>query len=321
MRARRVRRCSSLSVERGARRRFVACLSLPGAGLGLAGLAGCSLGLDIDHDGAAAPQALAPSRVPRIAWVFGSGGPRGFTHVGFVKAMAELGLEPDLVVGGSVGALVGALVASRRSASEIEAIAMQVGPLELVRLSLFSSQRLSGSALADFARERVREAAGSTRIEDLPIPFACVASRERDRAIAWFNHGDVGLAVQASCAIEGSFEPVRIRGERYVDADLEMPLPVRVARSLGARRVVAVDASAHEDRAPPEAERFRDGDARKRRMVAVDARLADLVLHPDFGYWVSFSEAFRARAIAAGYRETMAAAVQLRALHAPAAAG
>jgi NTE family protein len=89
-----------------------------------------------------------------------------------------------------------------------------------------------------------------------------------------------------------------------------------VARALGARRVFAVDASAHEDRAPAGAERYREGDLRKRALVQADAAAADLLLHPDFGYWVSFSREFRERAIAAGYRDTIAQAARLRELHA-----
>jgi NTE family protein len=121
--------------------------------------------------------------------------------------------------------------------------------------------------------------------------------------------------VQASAAIEGQFAPVRIRGEAYVDADWHQPLPVRVARALGARRVLAVDASAHTERAPPGAERYRDGDAKKKALVDADAAAADLLLKPDFGYWVSLSRDFRERAIAAGYRDTLARERELRALH------
>ena len=89
--------------------------------------------------------------------------------------------------------------------------------------------------------------------------------------------------------------------------------PVR--RMADAIRVLAIDASAHEDRAPEGARRYRDGDLRKRALTAPDAALADVLLHPDFGYWVSLTEAFRRRAIDAGYTATLAAAPTLRALH------
>jgi NTE family protein len=93
---------------------------------------------------------------------------------------------------------------------------------------------------------------------------------------------------------------------------------VRLARQLGATRVLAIDASAHEDQAPPGAERYRAGDLRKRVLTEPDVRAANLTLHPDFGYYVSLSRSFRERAIEAGYRATLAASDRLLALHAPA---
>jgi len=79
--------------------------------------------------------------------------------------------------------------------------------------------------------------------------------------------------------------------------------------------VLAIDASAHEDRAPESARRFREADLRKRGLTRPDAQAADLLLHPDFGYWVSLSRDFRERAIESGYRATLAQARSLRALH------
>jgi NTE family protein len=90
---------------------------------------------------------------------------------------------------------------------------------------------------------------------------------------------------------------------------------VRVARALGARRILAIDATAHLDRTPPGAQRYRDGDLRKKALIDADAALADLVIKPDFGYWVNLSREFRERAIAAGYRDTVARERELLALH------
>jgi NTE family protein len=92
-------------------------------------------------------------------------------------------------------------------------------------------------------------------------------------------------------------------------------MPVRVARALGAVRVLAVDATAHLDRRPPGAERYLDSDRRKKALIDADARFADLVLKPDFGYWVSLSRDFRERAIEAGYRQALAQGTALEALH------
>lgn len=276
------------------------------------GLAGCDIGPDRDHDGPQAPQAAPLARPVRVAWVLGSGGPRGFVHVGVVKALAELGLQPDLIVGASAGALVGTLCAAGMPPDELERLALELDLWQLLRLTPLAATRFSGSAIATIVNDTI----GGRELQTLPVAMACVAQRLADGTVVGFTHGDAGVAVQASSAIEDRLTPVRIRGERYADADLHMPLPVRVARALGAERVLAVDASAHESRAPPGAEHFRAGDLRKRALTEPDARRADLLLHPDFGYWVSLKRDFRERAIAAGYRDTLAQAGRLRALHA-----
>jgi NTE family protein len=277
-----------------------------------AALAGCTLQPDRDHNGPDAPSAEPLRRPVRTAWVLSSGGPRGFVHVGVIKALEELGLKPDLIVGVSVGALLGSLCAAGLSAREIETLALGLQPWALARLAIGAEERLSGTAVANF----VRRASPVALLERMPVAMAIVAARRRDGEATAFTAGDVGLAVQASAAIEGRFAPVRIRGEPYVDADWSTPLPVRMARALGAQRVLAVDATAHLDRAPPGAERYRESDLRKQALVDADAKVADLVLKPDFGYWVSLSREFRERAIEAGYRETLAQAAALRALHA-----
>ena len=287
-------------------------LQAAGASLAAQALAGCTFNPDKDHNGPNAPRAMPLSRPPRVAWVFSSGGPRGFVHVGVIKALAELGLKPDLIVGASAGAMVGSLCAAGVSAAELEDFAMDLQPLSVGRWAMGAEERLSGAAVADLVRERSPIAL----LEQMPVAMACVATRQRDGLPVAFTAGDVGLAVQASAAIEGQFAPVRIRGERYVDPDWTMPLPVRIAKALGARTVIAVDATAHIDRAPEGAQRYRASDLRKKALVDADGVLANLVLKPDFGYWVSLSREFRERAISAGYRDTMAQAGALRALYA-----
>lgn len=276
-------------------------------------LTGCSFAPDYNHDYDDAPRfdpALA--QPARVAWVLSSGGPRGFVHVGALKALEELGCQPDLIVGGSVGALVGALYACGIGAKDLERRALDLGITEMARLALAGEGRFTGSPIAELVnRELSRQP-----IEKLKTRFAAAVVARDSRAPMLFNAGNCGVAVQASCAIEGLFTPVRVRGLQYVDADLVVPLPVRLARALGATKVLAIDASAHEDKAPESALRFREGDLRKRAITEPDARAADLTLHPNFGYYVSVSREFRERAIRGGYEQTLAQADRIKALHA-----
>jgi NTE family protein len=244
--------------------------------------------------------------------VLGSGGPRGFVHVGVLKALEEMKLAPQMIVGASAGALVGVLRAAGIGAQRIEQLALELQPWQVLRWQPWGEERWSGHALAAWVDREL----GGRPLQGLGLPMVCAVQRLRDREVLGFSCGNTGLAVQASAAIEGQLAPLVIGGERYADADLRMPLPVRLARALGATHVLAVDASAHEDRAPPGAERYRDADQRKRALIAPDARLADVLLHPDIGYWAGLSRAYREGLISAGHRATWAAAAKLKSLHA-----
>lgn len=277
---------------------------------------GCTISADFDHIDSQAPRHdLTLNRPARVAWVFSSGGPRGFVHIGVLKALEELGLKPDLIVGASAGALVGALYASGLRAARLEALALDLGLLEVGRWAMLGEGKFDGAPIATQVTEQIMAQTSQPAIEKLPIRFAAVAVEKLSRKPIVFNAGHAGLAVQASSAIEGMFTPVRIRGVQYADADLVMPMPVRLARAIGAVKVLAIDASAHEDKAPAGAGRFKEGDLRKRALTLPDTLAADVNLQPDFGYYVNTSKEFRLRCINAGYEQTMAKAQVLKALH------
>jgi NTE family protein len=298
-------------------------IALLGGGLVLSG---CSINPDYNHEASDAPhfspEPRAASKKPiQHIWVLSSGGPRGFVHVGVIKALEELGYQPDLLVGGSVGALIGALYAGGVKAKELEEMSLNLGMTDMGRLALTGDGKLTGSPLASLVNKELIARCGTCEMQKLPIAFAAAAVERDSRAVVLFNQGDAGVAVQASCAIEGTFTPVRIRGMQYVDADLVSPLPVRLAKQLAQslspvpskQRVLALDASAREGNAPLGAERYRQSDLRKRALTQADAQYADLTLHPEMSYWVSTSQEFRERTIAQGYAHTLAQAARIKA--------
>lgn len=295
--------------------------SLAALGCGAAATLGaCSLGSGEERSRQAGQTPVADADTPRqvntgrsypVAWVLSSGGPRGFVHVGVLRALHELGLKPDLVVGSSVGALVGALYAAGMPTEQMTSLALDTHVSSLFRLNLRGAGWISVGGVADM----VNDAAKGQRLQHFPTPFAAVALAQDSDTLIAFNWGDAGLAVQAACSIEGRMAPVQFGGQTYLDADRLSPMPVRLAKSLGAQRVLAIDASAYENQAPPGAESYRASDLRKRVQTEADARHADLVLHPEFGYYTGVSQEYRERTIEAGYQQTLLQAQPLRQLH------
>ena len=244
-----------------------------------------------------------PGRVghPEIALVLGGGGPRGFAHVGVIKVLEEAGIVPDLVVGASVGAMVGALYAGGMGAADLEREANDIDLVSFFELRMIGGGLASGGKTQQWVNERVR----GLPIQDLRKSLVVTALRVRDGKLVYFNHGDTGLAVRASSATSEMFQPVRIGNETYADGDDASPVPIRVARSLGARVVIAVDVSAYPESTPPEAKReWVEKDARRHAQVAREAPEADIVLHPDIGYYAGHSQDYRRRVMAAAERYT-----------------
>ena len=120
--------------------------------------------------------------------------------------------------------------------------------------------------------------------------------------------------MRASSATPGQFAPVRILGTEYHDGDEAEPVPIRVARDLGAEVVIAVDVSAHVSAIPPSAPaEWAVRDRMRARKVQAQAMYADVVIHPDLGYYASISEAYRRMCIQRGADAARAALPKIRA--------
>src|SRR5476651_1676128 len=208
------------------------------ASLALA-LAGCNITGYVSKE--REPRFVQPAVQPRVALVLGSGGPRGFALIGVLKALDDAGVKPDLIIGSSVGSMVGALYASGMSARDLERLAYEINVLEFFEFRQLRGGPATGGAVQNYVDTKV----GGLAIEELKVSFVAAATRMSDGKMALFNRGDTGLAVRASGASPGQFEPVRIGDDFYVDGDESSPVPIEAARRLGAKVVIAVDVSAY----------------------------------------------------------------------------
>jgi len=190
------------------------------------------------------PPFVAPPPAPRpaakIALVLGGGAARGFAHVGVIKALEAQGIVPDIVVGTSAGALVGGLYAAGYSGFELQKLVLQLEESQFSDWSLPDRGVLKGEALQNF----VNNAVGQRPLEKFAKLLAVVATDLNSGEPIVFRTGNTGMAIRASSSVPGLFQPVAINGREYVDGGLVSPVPVRIARSLGADFIIAVDISA-----------------------------------------------------------------------------
>lgn len=176
---------------------------------------------------------------PKIALVLGGGAVRGFSHIGVIKTLEAHGIVPDMVVGTSAGSVVGALYAGGYSGFELQKVAFQLEQETIGDLVMPDRGFVKGEMLQNY----INKALQNRPIERLNRPFAAVATELQSGEVMVFRRGNTGMAVRASSSIPGVFQPVSIGGKEYVDGGLVSPVPVRIARSMGADIVIAVDIS------------------------------------------------------------------------------
>ncbi|RMD92218.1 MAG: patatin [Alphaproteobacteria bacterium] len=176
---------------------------------------------------------------PKIGIALGSGGARGWCHIGVLRGLERLGIRPDVVAGTSMGAVVGAAHAAGR----LDALEEWVRALTPARVVMLMDLKLRAGGLVE-ARELVAmlERLGiAPRIEDLGLPFTAVATAMQTGREVWLSSGPTYRAVRASAGIPGVMTPVRIGGRWMLDGGLTNPVPVSAARAMGADIVIAVN--------------------------------------------------------------------------------
>ncbi|CAG0905072.1 unnamed protein product, partial [Darwinula stevensoni] len=182
----------------------------------------------INHDGR-----------PRLALALGGGATKGYAHIGVLRMLDHMGVIPDMIIGTSAGSLVGALYAAGMSSAQLSRLALQLEESDIRDLTLSRQGLVKGEKLQNLVNNFVQ----NQPIEAFLIPFAAVATEPNSGHTVILDHGNAGLAVRASCSIPGVFIPVEVGGRLLVDGGVSCPVPVSVARELGADIVIAVDIS------------------------------------------------------------------------------
>jgi NTE family protein len=178
----------------------------------------------------------------KVGVVLGAGAARGWAHIGALQELAALGVVPDIVVGASVGAVVGGCFA----AGKLEQLEIFTRSLTKRRVFGLIDVSFNGGGLigGDRLRLRLEESMGAVNIEDLPIRFASVATEVSTGHEIWLKRGPLVEAMRASYALPGIFEPVFSGGRWLIDGAIVNPVPISVARAMGADQVIAINIAA-----------------------------------------------------------------------------
>ena len=176
---------------------------------------------------------------PRVGLALGSGAARGWAHIGVIRALVELGIEPQIVAGSSIGAFVGASYCSGnldRLEQWVRALSWR-DILDYLDLSVGSGGMIQGDKLMQFLPEVI----GNSTIESLPLGFGTVATELNTGREVWFRDGSLIEAVRASIGLPGLFSPLWVQDRWLVDGGLANPVPVSLCRAMGAEVVIAVN--------------------------------------------------------------------------------
>ncbi len=249
-----------------------------------------------------APQQVRPAKV---ALVLGAGAAKGFAHVGVIKVLEAKKIPIHLVVGTSAGSFVGSLYAYGYDGYALQEMAMSLQKKDVSELTIPSNGFIKGERLRDFINSKVR----NQPIEKLKIPFYAVTTDIRTGKEVVFTSGNTGMAVQASAAVPGVYQPARFSGTSYVDGGLVNPVAVDVARRFGADLVIAVDITNDVENSIPTSTMdtiMKSLEIMYHTIAKSPQDQADLVIRPQVGFVGSADFDKRHQAILEGEKATWA---------------
>ena len=263
---------------------------------------------------ATAPPIQPPSGKPaKIAVVLGAGAAKGFAHIGVLKVLESQKVPVHMVVGTSAGSFVGSLYAYGYDAYALQKIAMSLNKGDVAELTVPDNGFLKGERLRDYINMQLR----NTVMEKLRTPFYAVATNIRNGEPTVFATGNTGMAVQASCALPGIFQPASFSGTSYVDGGVVDPLAVDVARRYGADIVIAVDITSAIGNTIPASTMdtiMKSIEIMYNMISRIPISKADVVIKPQVGFVGSADFDHRNEAIMEGEKAAWAAMPQINAI-------
>jgi NTE family protein len=249
---------------------------------------------------------------PKLALVLGAGSARGFAHIGIIKALDAAGIKPDLIVGASAGSVIGVFYAAGYTGLQMEDVAMKVRDADVIDAAANTKRGLvGGEALQRLINNFVKD----KPLEALKTPFIAMATNLKTGDPVQLRIGDSGQAVRASSSMPGVFLPTMIGGMELVDGAISSPLPVSVARQMGAETIVAIDVGA----APQNAHAtgiyeivMQSFEIMGQSISKLEGQKADVLIKPAVGQFSGSDFSNRAQLIAAGYTAGQRAIEQIR---------
>ena len=190
------------------------------------------------------PTARVLNDRPEVALVLGGGAFHGMAHVGVIKVLEDAGIPIDLIVGTSAGSMVGALYADNPKIDSLMPLIKSTTAKDVFDFSLFRSKEgfVSGKKLQDYLGKQLRV----SQIEDTKIPFVAVTTDLVKGESVALKAGPIAPSVNASCAIPGIFEPVKMYGSTFVDGGVLDNLPVNIAKEYNPKYIIEVKIMAFE---------------------------------------------------------------------------
>ena len=177
----------------------------------------------------------------KLALVLGAGGSRGFCHIGVLKVLEELNIKPDIIVGSSMGAVVGGFYSAGISIDEMINISKTINQLTVMDFDLFPGKKL-GLANGNRIKSLFLKYLSDKKIEDLNTKYGSVATDLINGESVLITKGEVWKAMRASMSIPMIFKPFEYEGRLFIDGGVQYRLPIPQAYKMGADIIIAVDA-------------------------------------------------------------------------------